>query len=907
MKKLILLLAIIISQFTTGQSLLNAPVTVNGTVETATGTSDFWMKDGKRMKAMSWANVLAAFAAALPPSSTNLSYTASPTNGIVTSDTGTDATIPSGSTTNASLMLPADKIKLNAISGTNTGDQGLNSVLSVGNSSSQNFNLVGSASTAYHYGDFLGFISNSISTNVGQLSSGRLIMGTLTSRLDIIPTGFEKQNSGFTSTIDWNTLTAHRNIHFPNADGNVALEPYVDAKVANTITDGFTTSAPNQDVVYDALQAVYTAISAATSLHSQVDYSGTSRIFTLTDDIVNFTNATAGVGSISAIVPLNSVVSYPLGKVLIVKKDNTTNNNFLTISGTLGVTFKSPRSDAYDLQVTFQTTVYLTQTAINVWTVERDLFNLTSGYAMPYNGNLGGFYVKATDAFVLPPTKWIGSTDSYLRLTIPASEDYWELNRHARYDSAALALSYNAGDLVPKSYVDTAVAGVTVPDATTSVKGIVKLAGDLEGTAALPTVKNASVIGKVLTGYTSGAGIVTSTDSIIEAIQKLDGNDGNIITAVAANYVAKAGLDANLEASAFEITNGKYSTVNNDGEGSILKSTNSNESGVFTITDDYKLATYNKDDSVFYYQNGTQKYDRGNDKATFDNDTFVVGNINYPSSANGLLYIDKSSGTVKAGDVGIVGNGTLFSLNDAAKTIGLNANASTGTVNLGARDINLTGNNIAVTGDFGVTGTAEVTGALYLYNVTNHTSLALGSIVGGKKEYNGSFYETNSNLNRLAIGGKIKDFTTAVSNVGTAETDLFTYTTKASTLAEVGEDIVFTVTGTFNDVTATTKLKFSFGGTVIGDTGTLTVSSTGAWVATVKVKRTGSTTATTSLNLSTPGASTASYTNTADLTGLTFSNTNIIKVTGTAGGAGGGTGDITAKMGDIFWTPSAQN
>ncbi len=46
---------------------------------------------------------------------TNLAYTASPTNGIVTNDTGTDATIPAGSATNASLMLPADKTKLDSI------------------------------------------------------------------------------------------------------------------------------------------------------------------------------------------------------------------------------------------------------------------------------------------------------------------------------------------------------------------------------------------------------------------------------------------------------------------------------------------------------------------------------------------------------------------------------------------------------------------------------------------------------------------------------------------------------------------------------------------------------------------------------------------------------------------------
>lgn len=55
--------------------------------------------------------------------STNLAYTASATDGTVTSDTGTDATIPAGSTTNASLMLPADKTKLDGIESGATADQ----------------------------------------------------------------------------------------------------------------------------------------------------------------------------------------------------------------------------------------------------------------------------------------------------------------------------------------------------------------------------------------------------------------------------------------------------------------------------------------------------------------------------------------------------------------------------------------------------------------------------------------------------------------------------------------------------------------------------------------------------------------------------------------------------------------
>lgn len=54
---------------------------------------------------------------------TNLSYTSSPTNGIVTSDTGTDATIPLADGTNAGLLKPVKYTVLENTSGTNTGDE----------------------------------------------------------------------------------------------------------------------------------------------------------------------------------------------------------------------------------------------------------------------------------------------------------------------------------------------------------------------------------------------------------------------------------------------------------------------------------------------------------------------------------------------------------------------------------------------------------------------------------------------------------------------------------------------------------------------------------------------------------------------------------------------------------------
>jgi microcystin-dependent protein len=52
----------------------------------------------------------------------------------------------------------------------------------------------------------------------------------------------------------------------------------------------------------------------------------------------------------------------------------------------------------------------------------------------------------------------------------------------------------------------------------------VNLTGDVTSVGAVTTLTNAPVIAKVLTGFASGAGTVTASDSLLTATQKLDGN-----------------------------------------------------------------------------------------------------------------------------------------------------------------------------------------------------------------------------------------------------------------------------------------------------------------------------------------------------------------------------------------------
>ncbi|MDO8444174.1 MAG: MerR family DNA-binding transcriptional regulator [bacterium] len=72
--------------------------------------------------------------------------------------------------------------------------------------------------------------------------------------------------------------------------------------------------------------------------------------------------------------------------------------------------------------------------------------------------------------------------------------------------------------------VTNAIVGSVTGNAAT-VTTNANLTGDVTSVGNATTLTNAAVIAKVLTGYISGAGTVAATDSILEAIQKLNGND----------------------------------------------------------------------------------------------------------------------------------------------------------------------------------------------------------------------------------------------------------------------------------------------------------------------------------------------------------------------------------------------
>ena len=70
------------------------------------------------------------------------------------------------------------------------------------------------------------------------------------------------------------------------------------------------------------------------------------------------------------------------------------------------------------------------------------------------------------------------------------------------------------------THITGTAAGLTAGTVTTNAN----LTGDVTSNGNATTLTNAPVIAKVLTGYVSGSGTVAATDSILQAIQKLNGN-----------------------------------------------------------------------------------------------------------------------------------------------------------------------------------------------------------------------------------------------------------------------------------------------------------------------------------------------------------------------------------------------
>ncbi len=141
----------------------------------------------------------------------------------------------------------------------------------------------------------------------------------------------------------------------------------------------------------------------------------------------------------------------------------------------------------------------------------------------------------------------------------------------------------------------------------------------------------------------------------------------------------------------------------------------------------------------------------------------------------------------------------------------------------------------------------------------------------------------------------------AANNSGTGETDLYSNTLPGLFFSFDGDKLSAVYAGTFTGAALSTqRLRAYFNGTVVFDSGALNIgaAATNSWnlkidiIADVTNSAVRCTTTITSDFTTLPASSTY-----IDVTSITFTGTIIIKITGEAAGAGGGSNQITAALG----------
>lgn len=159
----------------------------------------------------------------------------------------------------------------------------------------------------------------------------------------------------------------------------------------------------------------------------------------------------------------------------------------------------------------------------------------------------------------------------------------------------------------------------------------------------------------------------------------------------------------------------------------------------------------------------------------------------------------------------------------------------------------------------------------------------------------------------VAVGGTVFDKSTSTGNVGTGEDDLHSVTTVAGQLAADNDKLFFhwQVTTTAH-ATDTRRLRVYFGGTSIFDsTAQATTAADNVAVQGWLVRESSSVVRASVWLIDSGGVAFTKEAYTR-VTGLTLSNTNILKITGeSAGGGAVADNDVVVTMGTVKYLPAA--
>lgn len=270
---------------------------------------------------------------------------------------------------------------------------------------------------------------------------------------------------------------------------------------------------------------------------------------------------------------------------------------------------------------------------------------------------------------------------------------------------------------------------------------------------------NARAIAATLTGYTSGAGSISSSDSILSAIQKLNGNIGALTTGVSSvsnsdgtltispttgAVVSSLNLGNANTWTALETFNAGLTDHKSSGQ------VNLNTNGIDTTANSY-LSFANAAGSTKYWQisSGASNAD---DLAIYRGGNISVGGIFYASHNNGTGFTAinaDSQGDIRSvqniristgGTVGIDTNA------DSATTLGVNGSMASESGNGGITNINYSG-GLGASGYVAMSNTNGSMGIKFHNDNTSGDTQTIRSGISGNPDI-GIQAQTDVNVNQ---------------------------------------------------------------------------------------------------------------------------------------------------------------
>jgi hypothetical protein len=222
---------------------------------------------------------------------------------------------------------------------------------------------------------------------------------------------------------------------------------------------------------------------------------------------------------------------------------NTFNNKQTALNGTgfvkiTGTTISYDNSSYY---LASNPNNYITLTALSstitglTYTNTTGIFSLTTGYVIPTTTDQTNWNIAYSNRITsLTVTGNSGSSTLISNvLNIPT----YTLSGLDGQSLSTNLTSLSALTFVSTSFVKMSATGTFVLDTNTYLTSnqTITLSGDVTGTGTTSittSITDSIINSKLLTGYVSGAGTITATDSILQAIQKLNGNISWILITV---------------------------------------------------------------------------------------------------------------------------------------------------------------------------------------------------------------------------------------------------------------------------------------------------------------------------------------------------------------------------------------